>query len=176
MMRLARTVTAAAVLLAFASCAKAGPEPIAAFLKGRAAAFVFLAPDCPLSQSYVPTLNELREQFQTNHVELYAVFPGDVTPDEFVSNYQLKLPVIRDADFRLTEFFHASTTPQAFVVDSDGHTLYDGAIDNRAPELGQQRRVITEHYLLDALNAAVQHTDIAIKHTQPVGCFIEIPR
>jgi hypothetical protein len=175
MLRLVRKVIGMAVLLALASCAKAGPDPIAAFFKGRPAAFVFLAPDCPLSQNYVPTLNELKAHFQTNHVELYAVFPGDVRPDEFVSNYQLKLPVIRDADFRLTEFFHATTTPQAFVVDSDGRTMYDGAIDNRAPELGQQRRVITEHYLLDALTAAVRHTDVAIKHTQPVGCFIEIP-
>jgi thiol-disulfide isomerase/thioredoxin len=169
-----RRIVVSVVFLALVSCTRPGPEPIAAFLKDRpAATFVFLAPDCPLSQNYVPTLNELRAQFQANQMEIYAVFAGDARPEEFVSSYQLTLPVIKDTAFRIADFFGATTTPEAFVADSKGQVLYKGAIDNRAPELGQQRRVITEHYLLDALNSTLHHTDIAVKETKAVGCFIE---
>ena len=64
-------------------------------------------------------------------------------------------------------------TPEVFAVDSQGKTFYKGAIDNWAPELGQHRAVITEHYLQDALNGLLQHKDLRIKQTEAVGCFIE---
>jgi thiol-disulfide isomerase/thioredoxin len=162
-----------AILFLLAACGNRRP-PIASYLKDKpAAVFVFLAPDCPLSQNYTLTLNNLRTQFQANGIELYAVFETDAGVEDFVVTYKLTLPVIRDRDFRLADSFSAMKTPEVFAVDSTGKTFYKGAIDNWAPELGQHRTVITEHYLLDALNAFIQHKDIPTKETKAVGCFIE---
>jgi thiol-disulfide isomerase/thioredoxin len=164
--------TGAAMLLLLTACSN--HTPIAEFLKDKpAAVFVFLAPDCPLSQSYTLTLNNLRTQFQASGIELYAIFETDAGVDDFVSTYKLTLPVIQDRDFRLADFFGAMKTPEVFAVDSTGKQFYKGAIDNWAPELGQHRTVITQHYLLDALNAFLQHKDIPLKETKAVGCFIE---
>lgn len=163
-----------AVLLLLASCGKS--SPVAAYLNNKQGAiFVFLAPDCPLSQNYIPTLNNLRSQFQQDHIEFYAVFGGKAAPDDFIATYKITLPPLMDQNFRLADFFGATKTPEVFAVDAEGHIIYKGAIDNRAPEIGQQRTVITEHYLLDALNSFVHHDDVRVKQTQAVGCFIERP-
>jgi hypothetical protein len=162
------------ILLLLAGCSTRNQVRISDYLKDKpAAVFVFLAPDCPLSQNYTLTLNNLRTQFQASGMESYAVFESDAGVDDFVSTYKLTLPVIRDRDFRLADFFGAMKTPEVFAVDSAGKLFYKGAIDNWAPELGQHRTVITEHYLLDALNAFLQHKDIPVKETKAVGCFIE---
>ena len=166
--------TAAIVLFLATQCAKVPPEPLPKLLKNKqGAVFVFLSPDCPLSQNYSPTLNQLRSQFQPNGIEFYAVFPGKPVVDDFIAIYKIAFPVLMDSDFRLADFFGATKTPEAFVLDPQGNFIYKGAIDNRAPELGQQRTVITEHYLVDARNSIVQHQALRLKQTPSVGCFIE---
>ena len=163
-----------AVLLVAAGCTKVPPDPIARLLKDKqGAVFVFLAPDCPLSQNYAPTLNELRAHFLSRGIEFYAVFAGKALADDFISTYKITLPTVMDSNFRLVDFFGATKTPEAFVLDAQGNLMYQGAIDNRAPELGQQRAVITEHYLADALNSILQHQKPRLKQTPSVGCFIE---
>ena len=170
-------LSGAAVLFLLVSCGRTSSDSIADFLKNKqAAVFVFLAPDCPLSQNYTRTLNELRTQFQPQRVEFYAVFAADAAVDDFVSHYKITFPVVLDRDFKLADFFGATKTPEVFAVDSNGRGIYKGAIDNWAPELGQHRTVITEHYLLDALNSFVQHEAVRIKQTNAVGCFIERAR
>jgi thiol-disulfide isomerase/thioredoxin len=167
-------LTTAIVLFLAAGCAKVPPDPIPQLLSNKQGAiFVFLSPDCPLSQNYAPTLNRLRSQFQPNGIEFYAVFPGKPVVDDFIATYKITFPVLMDSDFQLTDFFGATKTPEAFVLDPQGNFIYKGAIDNRAPELGQQRTVITEYYLLDALNSIIQHRDLRVKQTPSVGCFIE---
>jgi hypothetical protein len=73
----------------------------------------------------------------------------------------------------LARFFDATVTPEAFVVSPNGTPVYRGAIDNGTPELGQHRTVITEHYLLDALNSFITNGSVPVRSTKPVGCFIE---
>src|SRR6476620_10713418 len=100
-----------AILLLLAGCGRRGSEPVAEYLKDKPAVFIFLAPDCPLSQSYTLTLNNLRTQFQASGMEFYAVFEADAGVDDFVATYKLTLPVIHDRDFRLADFFGAMKTP-----------------------------------------------------------------
>jgi len=170
----AMSKTFAAVLVLLVACGKNSPEAIDQYVRDkRAAVFVFLATDCPLSQSYSRTLNDLRAQFVADGVEFYGVFPGESAVDDFVATYKITFPVVVDRSFQLTDFFGATKTPEAFAVDADGRSIYKGAIDNWAPELGQHRTVITEHYLLDALRSLVHHENIRVRETPAVGCFIE---
>lgn len=156
------------------ACGSRRSDPISGFVKDKqAAVFVFLAADCPLSQAYSTTLNELTEEFRPRGIEFYGIFPIETGMKDFVAAYKLTFPVQPDHDFQLTDHFGASRTPETFVVDSTGRVLYKGAIDNRAPELGQQRAVITERYLRDALNGIARHESVRVKEVPAVGCFIE---
>lgn len=143
----------------------------------RAAVFVFLAPDCPLSQNYTLTLNNLQAQFDEASVGFYGVIAGvhysKEEVDKFVEIYKVRFPVLLDPDMQLADFFGATATPEAFAVNARGDVIYRGAIDNWAVDLGQHRSVITGHYLMDALNSFIRSGDVPTKETRAVGCFIE---
>ena len=165
------------ILIILAACTPAH-NPVTSLLQNkRAAVFVFLAPDCPLSQSYTLTLNNLAKEFEANGIGFYGVFAGDDAStramDSFVATYHLSFPAIRDPEFKIADFFGATKTPEAFLTDSKGQTLYKGAIDNWAPELGEHRTVITQHYLYDALDSVRANKAFQVKETQATGCFIE---
>jgi thiol-disulfide isomerase/thioredoxin len=165
------------VFFVLAACTPAR-NPVASFLQNKkAAVFVFLASDCPLSQSYTLTLNNLAKEFEPKGIGFYGVFSGDAISknamDDFVATYHVSFPVMLDPQAKIADFFGATKTPEAFLTDSGGRTIYKGAIDNWAPELGQHRTVITQHYLYDALEGAQAGMPLAVKETKAVGCFIE---
>jgi hypothetical protein len=130
-----------------------------------------------LSQSYTLTLNNFAKDFEPKGVGFYGVFSGGAITktamDEFVATYHVSFPVTLDPQAKITDYFGATNTPEAFLTDSSGYTLYKGAIDNWAPELGQHRTVITQHYLYDALQSFLANKPVQVKETQAVGCFIE---
>lgn len=166
------------VILASAACRKPADNPVAGLLQNKkAAVFVFLAPDCPLSQNYTLTLNNLDQQFEAAGIGFYGVFSGGTISkqamDDFAATYHVSFPVMLDPQSTFADYFGADTTPQAFLADAAGQTLYKGAIDNWAPELGQHRTVITQHYLYDALDSVRTGRPVQVRETQAVGCFIE---
>jgi hypothetical protein len=172
-----RAIGCCIFLLSAAAC-QTPPAEIGAMVKSNSASvFVFLAPDCPLSQSYTLTLNNLFGRFSARSIGFYGVFSGDASGkpeiEEFVRHYAIKFPTLVDLDFRIADFLGAMKTPEAFALDPRGKVIYKGAIDNWAPALGQHREVITEHYLLDALTDFLENKTVRMKQTAAVGCFIE---
>jgi thiol-disulfide isomerase/thioredoxin len=166
------------ILLVILGCSRGAGDPVASFLQNKkAGVFIFLAPDCPLSQNYTLTLNNLEKEFNTNGISFYGVFSGSgITSqamDDFAATYHLSFPVMLDPDSKIGDFLGATATPEAFLTDPKGRVLYRGAIDNWAPELGQRRAVITQHYLYDALDSVRANKPVQVKETQAVGCFIE---
>jgi len=168
----------ASSLFLSAACHVSNRARVAQFLSGkRAAVFVFLAPDCPLSQSYTLTLNRLHEQFQPKGIGFYGVFSGGAGDKkgmgDFVTKYKVAFAPLPDRDFVLADFFGATKTPEVFAVDAGGTVFYQGAIDNWAPDLGQHRAVVTQQYLFNALNSLLDNRTAQLEKTEAVGCFIE---
>ncbi|MBI2149678.1 MAG: redoxin domain-containing protein [Acidobacteria bacterium] len=165
--------------LVLTACNAAAKRPdFSSYVKDdKAAVFVFLAPDCPLSQNYTLTLNQFHSEFQRRGTRFYGVVPGNRFQnnevDAFAKKYSLAFPLLRDGDFTLADFLGAMTTPEAFVVSAAGETLYKGAIDNWASALGQHRQVITEHYLRDVLDGLLSGRVVPYRETRAVGCIIE---
>ncbi len=137
--------------------------------------FIFLSPECPLCKNYSSTLNTLYQEF-SNDILFYGVIPGKAyTTKEvqaFQSTYKISFPLLIDSNKILSNYLHATITPQAILLDGKQHLLYKGAIDNWAVSLGKQRLKPTEDYLKDAIKESVQHRLITIKRTQAVGCKI----
>lgn len=148
------------------------------FIKNnKASVFVFLATDCPLSQNYSLTLNNLNGQFKNDSISFYGVIPGNNVlkkdVDEFINTYKINFLMLLDSNLILTNYFKATKTPEIFVVNAAGNILYKGAIDNWASSLGVHRKTISQHYLLDALSNIKQNAAVNLKETKAVGCFIE---
>src|SRR5947207_9135758 len=141
------------LFLLLVACTNKSPIPNGDLLKThQATVFVFLSPDCPVSQSYTLTLNGIYSQFPANDIGFYGVFPDRSSDrkavDGFVKEYKILFPVVLDADQKMADFFNATKTPEVFAVDRTGNTFYKGAIDNWTSELGQHRTAVTEAYLI----------------------------
>jgi thiol-disulfide isomerase/thioredoxin len=139
--------------------------------------FLFLAPDCPLCQGYMPKIDSLASRFQGDSLSFFAVFPSKLYSDaeinQFVKDYTIPFAVLRDPDLQLSHFLKASITPEVVVLDRHGEPLYCGRIDNWAWEIGRTRIAATEHDLEQVL-LAIQHGRAMPFHTLPaVGCSIE---
>lgn len=140
--------------------------------------WVFLAVDCPISQKYMSELRRMDSLYATAKLRVRGVIPGKVNQEEvktFVKEYAIKFPVQIDRDFTSVRKFHATITPEAVLVNQQGQILYQGAIDNWFFDLGKYRQRVTEHYLQDAIDAAMQGNVPAIKKTEAVGCIIQTP-
>ena len=145
--------------------------------QNKASVVIFFSPDCPICIGFTKSIRELADSFSGRGIKFYLIFPGDFSAAQirkFQKQYTIPIPAYRDERKQLVKILAATTTPQAFVINPEGEIIYSGKIDNRYENIGKQRTVITQFYLRDALNAALNHYEPSIKKTEPVGCFINI--
>jgi mono/diheme cytochrome c family protein len=144
----------------------------------RVTALVFIAPECPISQSYVPYLNDLNARFQdTDEVKVFGVI-GDHTitrreAREFSRKQDIKFPVLFDGTGELILRFEPDVTPEAFVIDSDGIVRYRGRIDDTFRAIGSAPREPTMRDLEAAIASVRSGTPVNTARTKAVGCFVE---
>ncbi len=140
--------------------------------------YIFLGHQCPICQKYGHKLRTFHKQFEQQNIDLIGVVPlrdvGLLTIAEYASLYRFEFPVLSDKQRVLTDVFGATVTPEVVVVDNNGDLIYRGMIDNWFYALGKYRRVTTEYYLEDALSAYLEGNEIAVKETEPIGCFINM--
>ncbi|MDQ0637878.1 thiol-disulfide isomerase/thioredoxin [Pedobacter sp. W3I1] len=136
-------------------------------------AFVFLSPECPLCKNYTPLLNALAKQHP--EVNIIGIVPGkSYTIDEinlFAKSYDALFDIYLDKNKLLTNVLKAKITPEVILIDQKGNIRYRGLIDNWQAKLGVKRKVVTEHYLDDAIKD-INISNYKFTQTIPVGCLI----
>lgn len=142
---------------------------------GRLTAFTFLSIECPLSQNYTKTLNELAKRY--TDVAFVGVFPladdDEARVDGFREDFAVSFPTRLDHGYELVEALEPGVTPEVFLVDAAARVVYSGKIDNWAVELGRTRAgPATEHYLEDAIRAHGEGLEPPLSRVEPVGCFL----
>jgi peroxiredoxin len=145
--------------------------------QGELMVFVFLSPECPISQQCTITIKTLVTVYGSHGVVFYGVVPGTMySPEElkdFEKEYGLTFPLLADVDYKLTNALHASITPEVFVVSKDYVIEYSGAIDNAWLALGKRNAHTTAQYLSDALASLSAGEPLVVSSTRAVGCLIE---
>jgi len=137
-------------------------------------AYIFMGLECPISQKYIPTLNEIADC--QKDLKLIGVFSGAVAEDEvaaFKAQFGVDFDLQIDRHYKLADTYKAQVTPEVFLVDAEGILRYSGAIDNWFVSLGRNRFKPSEFYLLDALTALREGDQVDRERTLPVGCFLE---
>lgn len=137
---------------------------------------IFLGTDCPISQKYMSRIAELKKKYNTS-ATFFGVVPMQFSTQDmkaFKKEYKSTITYLRDEKMELAGYLGAKVTPEVFLF-KDSDLVYHGAIDNWFYELGKYRRNITEQYLIDAIESSLKGEQPAIKETEAIGCFIQMP-
>lgn len=142
----------------------------------KAVVLYFITTDCPISNSYVPEMNRIAQDYAARGVRFYGVIADTSTPladvRKHVQEFGYTFPMLLDPKQTLIRFTKADTTPEAAVLTPGSALKYLGRIDNRVEGFGKQRPQATEHDLRDGLDAVLAGKAVARPAIAPVGCSI----
>jgi len=139
---------------------------------------IFMAVDCPITQKYMGTIKDVAKRYSAQQISVTGYFPAGISKkgaNDFRQEYQVPemIRFVDDKKHLMMKKFGATITPEAVLVDKNQHVIYQGAIDNWFFELGRYRLEITEHYLIEAIEASLQGKEPSVKKTDAIGCFIQ---
>lgn len=148
----------------------------------RAVVLFFTASDCPISNRYIPQIEDLDRTLGPDGVRFWWVYPNPEDTAAVVRRHEAEFHIegqaVLDTDQRLTRMAHATITPEVAVFVPDEASLrevYHGRIDDRYLALGQERPRATRHDLEDAIRAVLAGQTVPAPGGPTVGCSI-VPR
>jgi thiol-disulfide isomerase/thioredoxin len=153
---------------------------------GRATVVLFVATDCPVSNSYAPVIQQVCREYGPRGVECSLIYEDvDTHPSPAHLDQQVRqhlkeygyegFSAVVDRERTAANYAKATITPQAFVIDRSGETRYRGRIDNLYAAFGKTRQQVTSHDLRDALDAVLAGRKVLHPETEALGCFITDP-
>jgi hypothetical protein len=151
---------------------------------GSANVIFFVQTDCPISNWYAPTIQQVCREYGARGVGCSLMYEDVESPgtrlDEQVRTHLQEyryggMAAAVDRSRAVAGRASATITPQAVVVDRTGTIRYRGRIDNAYADLGKPRQRVTSHELRDALDAVLAGRPVAKPETEAVGCFIVDP-
>ena len=142
---------------------------------GKVVVLIFVRTDCPISNRYAPTVQQLRARHERN-AAFFLVYPDKKETAESVRKHDREFgytfAALRDPQHILVKQSQAQITPEAAVFDASHRLVYHGRIDNLYEDFGHARKIATTHELEDAIQAAIQGKTASAKATPAVGCYI----
>ena len=135
---------------------------------------VFTCNHCPVAKSYEERLKTLTEKQKDSGVAVVAISPSIFPADslekmkERAAEQKYNFDYLSDASQQVGQAWGARVTPQVFLLDAERKVLYMGAIDD-----SMYTDRVKEHYLADAITAALAGKSPEITETRPFGCPIE---
>lgn len=148
------------------------------FREARFTVLVFVGAGCPISQQYLPVLNELQQEFGERHVQFVGVDAARADSLEdiaaHVEEYDIRFPVLRDPEGRLARTLGVERLTETFVVDSQFFVRYHGRIDDRIG-YDHKRSEPRRRDLAEALTDLLGGDSVRVDRTEAAGCLITLP-
>jgi hypothetical protein len=161
------------VFLTLASCRHEATAPDVP-VQHDISVLLFIAPDCPISNAYIPEFNRIAAEYGGRGVSLTGVYCdphlSSIAMHKHAEEYGLAFPVLLDEKQNLARRVGATITPQAAVLDSSSHVVYVGRIDDLFVTFGKRRVKPTTHDLRDAIDAVLDGRPIPKPAAPPIGC------
>ena len=152
-------------------------EPLKPTAARKATVILFTLPDCPIANAFAPEINRLVADYSARGVAFYLAHADrDVTAAtarQHATDFGFRCPVLLDPQHALVTALGATKTPQSFLLDAAGKTVYRGRINNLFADYGTRRQVVTQHDLRAALDAVLAGKPVAQPVTEAIGCHIQ---
>jgi hypothetical protein len=147
---------------------------------GGVSVLVFYSTECPISNAYSPTLDELSARFRSKPVKWFGIcIDPDLSDAEVrthTRDFKLNFRVVRDRHGSFARKIGATMTPESFVVDAAGRIRYHGRIDDQFVARRLRNANPNGAELRDAIAAVLAGNEVAAPHVAAVGCPIpELP-
>jgi hypothetical protein len=143
--------------------------------RGKVVVLVFVRTDCPVSNRYAPTIQELGTK-RMDRAAFFLVYPSRKETAEAIrkhdKDFGYTFAALRDPQHLLVKLSAAQITPEAAVFNAGGRLVYHGRIDNLYEDFGHTRKSATTHELADAIEAAIVGKSLSGSATPAVGCYI----
>lgn len=144
--------------------------------RAKATVFIFVATECPNSNTYAPVLARLYREYSPRGVAFFNVYsdPADnaAVVRKHDSDFKTPFAALLDPEQTLARETGARSTPEAVILGPQGQQLYRGRVDNRFVALGQTRYQPTEYDLKQALDAILEGKPAPHPVTRTIGCAI----
>src|SRR5581483_4025507 len=151
-------------------------HPSSELTQSKATVFVFLATDCPNSNSYAPELARLYKDYENRGVAFYSIYsdPTETATKvrEHDREYGIPFSALLDPHQTLARETGARVTPEAVIVSSSGEELYRGRIDDRFANFGKTRIRVDKHDLRTALDQVLVGKPVSKPEVPSLGCAI----
>ncbi len=149
---------------------------VADLARAKATVFIFVATECPNSNTYAPILARLYREYSPRGVAFFNVYsdPSETaaTIRKHDTDFATPFSALLDPHQTLARETGARSTPEVVILASDGRQLYRGRVDNRFIAPGKTRYQPTENDLADALAAMMQGKPAPHPVTRTIGCAI----
>jgi thiol-disulfide isomerase/thioredoxin len=162
-------------------------EPLLLFApKAKASVMFFVATDCPISNWYAPTIQQVCREYAAKGVDCTLIYEdvdlgaAPATLDTAVRTHLREyrydsMAAAVDRTRVVAKRAKATITPQAVLVDREGAVRYRGRIDNAYADLGKPRQHVTSHDLRASLDAVLTGKPVPAPETEALGCYITDP-
>jgi peroxiredoxin len=147
-------------------------------------AVIFTCNHCPIAQMYEQRIQQLANDYKSKGVALVAIQPNDpkaIRIDELDSSdlgdtlaemkiraqyKHLTYTYLYDGDTQqVARAYGPQATPHVFIFDQQRRLRYEGRMDN-----SYRTELVKSHDARDALDALLNHKEIAVTHTGVFGC------
>ena len=144
--------------------------------ENKATVLIFVATDCPNSNTYAPILARLYREYSPHGFAFFNVYSDPSESAEAIrkhdADFQVPFPALLDPHQILARQTGARSTPEVVILGPAGRELYRGRVDDRFVDFGKTRFHPTQEDLHAALDAILQGKPVPHPVTRVLGCAI----
>ncbi len=143
-----------------------------------AVAVIFTCNHCPYARAWEDRIVRIQADYADRGVQVIAINPNDPQkyPDDSFPRMKeraqekgFNFPYLYDESQEVAHAYGAERTPEVFLFGKDGRLLYHGTVDDNY----EDPTAVRNHYLRDALDAALAGEEPPVTETRPIGCTIK---
>ena len=133
-------------------------------------------PQCPFVQRHyqAKTMQTLASQYQSKNVVWLAInssnFDTNDANQQWAAQQNISYPELNDSSGVTGKAYHATNTPEMYVIGTDGTLLYQGAIDNDPQGEKTSDKI---NYVHQALDEILSGKPVSTPQTKPYGCSVK---
>jgi peroxiredoxin len=142
------------------------------YKNSKAVVLMFIATQCPVSNSYNERTNDLYKDYVDRNVAFVAINSNKQESVEEIKQHAathgFKFPVLKDSNNVIADKLGATVTPEIYVLNSNLEILYHGRIDNSS-----RVERVTSKDLRNALDEILSSKPVTVGSTKAFGCTIK---